>query len=143
MSRAAESPVWEIAWSERLSVGVAEIDEEHKRFIGLVNQLNAAIAGREPKARVEQLLEAIIDDARRHFTDENRLLAERGYPEAKQHAVIHANLLVQINAALHDVRDTEWSRFWIETGLAIKKLLVDHLLQEDMRYRDYLFPTRK
>ncbi len=26
---------------------------------------------------------------------------------------------------------------WIEAGLEIKKALIDHLLTEDMKYRDY------
>lgn len=143
MVRALEDSVWEIAWSDGLSVGIPEIDEEHRRFIGLVNELNGAIAGRQPKARVERLLDDIVADARNHFAHEERLLAERSYPGAKQHAAVHAGLLIQITAAIHDVQDSEWSRFWIETGLAVKNVLIDHLLHEDMRYRDYFFPTRK
>ena len=139
----ATDEAWEVAWSEELSVGIPQIDEEHRRFIGLVNELNAAIAGREPKAQVEALLDAIVSEARAHFAHEERLLGERGYPGAEQHALLHAGLIIQVSAALHDIRDTEWSRFWIETGLAIRKVLLDHLFQEDMRFRDYFFPAKK
>lgn len=141
--QATDDEAWEVAWSEELSVGIPQIDEEHRRFIGLVNELNAAIAGRDPKSQVEALLNAIVRDAHAHFAHEERLLAERGYPEAEQHAVLHAGLIIQITAALHDIRDTEWSRFWIETGLAIRKVLLEHLFHEDMRFRDYFFPSRK
>ena len=34
----------------------------------------------------------------------------------------------------------EWSRDRIETGLLIKKLLIEYLLEEDMKYRDFLGP---
>jgi len=140
--RATDEEAWEVAWSEELNVGIPGIDDEHRRFIGQVNALNAAIAGREPKTRVEELLKVIVRDACAHFAREERLLEERGYPDAKRHAVLHAGLVIQITAALHDIRDTEWSRFWIETGMAIRKVLVEHLLEEDMRFRDY-FQAKK
>lgn len=140
---ATDSEAWEVAWSEELSVGLPEIDAEHRRFIALVNELNAAIAGREPKATIERLLHEIYLDAESHFAHEERMFAERGYPDARHHAEVHAGLLVQMRAAIQDLRETEWSRFWVETGLAIKSLLVEHLLGEDMRYRDYFFPSRK
>jgi len=140
--RATDDEAREVAWSEELNVGIPGIDDEHRRFIGQVNELNAAIASREPKARVEELLKAIVRDACAHFAREERLLEERGYPDARRHAVLHAGLVIQITAALHDIRDTEWSRFWIETGLAVRNVLVEHLLQEDMRFRDY-FQAKK
>jgi hemerythrin len=34
---------WEIRWSDTLSVGVPEIDGEHRKFVGRVNELNKAI----------------------------------------------------------------------------------------------------
>jgi len=141
--QAVDNGSWEVAWSEELSVGIPEIDEEHRRFLGLVDELNAAIAGRDSKARIEALLNAIVRDARAHFAHEEQLLAERGYAEARRHAMLHAGLVVQITAALHDIHDTQWSRFWIETGLGIKKVLLDHLLQEDMRFRAHFLPGKK
>ena len=47
-----EKSEWEIAWSNFLSVGVAEMDEEHRKFIACVNQLNQAILESEDKATV-------------------------------------------------------------------------------------------
>ena len=34
--QAIDSEAWELAWSEELSVGTPEIDQEHRRFIGRV-----------------------------------------------------------------------------------------------------------
>lgn len=137
MEPVTERASWDVAWNDELSVGIPRIDEEHRRFLRLIDQLNAAISGRASKARVERLLDDIYLDVKSHFANEERMFAERGFPEAARHAQIHSGLLVQIHAALQDLHETEWSRFWVETGLAVKKLLLDHLLEEDLRYRDY------
>jgi hemerythrin len=133
-----EQSVWTIHWNESLSVDIPEIDVEHQHFISLVNDLNAAIIARQQKPEIERLLILIIADARSHFEHEERLFAEHGYPDAAHHAELHAELTSQFLGVLDSFKDAGRSYRWIEAGLLIKKLLVDHLLEEDMKYRHFL-----
>jgi len=129
---------WEIRWSERLSVGVAEIDAEHRQVVARVNELNKAIVECRDKPTVERLLDLMLMEASHHFWHEQRLLAQWRYPQAAEHAAKHAQLTAQFERVMKEFERADVSFTWALKGLHIKQLLVDHLLKEDMKYRDFL-----
>jgi hemerythrin-like metal-binding protein len=129
---------WEIAWSNFLSVGVAEMDDEHRQFIARVNDLNKAIVEIADKATVARAMDLMLMEAARHFKHEEQLLVRWNYPEAAAHAAKHAELTAQFDRAVKEFAETDISFVWALKGLHIKQLLVGHLLNEDMKYRDFL-----
>lgn len=129
---------WEIRWSDSLSVGVPEIDQEHRQFVARVNELNKAIVECRDKPTVERLLDLMLMEATHHFWHEQRLLAQWNYPQRSAHATKHAQLTAQIERIMKEFEQADVSFTWALKGLHIKQLLVDHLLQEDMKYRDFL-----
>ena len=129
---------WEISWNENLSVGVAEIDAEHRQFVGRVNELNRAIVEGRDKPTVERLLDLMLMEAAHHFWHEQRLLAQWNYPQRTAHAAKHAQLTAQFERVMKEFEHADVSFTWALKGLHIKQLLVDHLLTEDMKYRDFL-----
>ena len=133
-----EKGEWEIAWSNFLSVGVAEMDEEHRQFIARVNELNQAILESEDKATVTRAMELMLAEAARHFAHEEELLARWQYPGAAAHSAGHAQLMLQFERMMQEFAQADISFVWALKGLRIKQLLVEHLLNEDMKYRDFL-----
>lgn len=133
-----ENNDWEIAWSEFLAVDVPEMDEEHKQFIFRVNEINKAIVGAQDKATVEHLMDLMFMEATHHFWHEQQLLEKWKYPEAKAHADRHAQLTAQFSRAMKEFQESELSFVWALKGLQIKQLLVEHLLREDMKYKEFL-----
>ena len=127
-----------IRWNESLSVGIFEVDADHQRFMLLANDLNWAISAQQEKTELERRLRLIIADAKTHFEHEERLFAEHGYPDAKHHAELHAGVTSRFLRVLDDFNRSEDRYHWIENGLLVTKVLVDHLLEEDMKYREYL-----
>jgi hemerythrin len=137
MSSPAELSPWRLEWTDELSVHIPEINAEHQHFIRLVNELNEAIISRMDVAEIQRRMQCILDDAVVHFADEEALFRKFGYPAAAEHAQIHA----KITSALREIKRgfesdvTEYE--CIEAGLSVKKTLIEHLLNEDMKYRDY------
>ncbi len=43
-----------VEWSDELSVGVEEIDEQHKVLVGLVNEMHEAILSRGASAKLKK-----------------------------------------------------------------------------------------
>jgi hemerythrin-like metal-binding protein len=129
---------WEINWSNSLSVGVPEIDEEHQQFVARVNELNRAIVEGKDKSTVERLLDLMLMEATHHFWHEQQLLAQWKYPQRAAHAAKHAQLTAQFDRVMKEFEQADVSFTWALKGLHIKQLLVDHLLHEDMKYRDFL-----
>jgi len=129
---------WEIAWSDYLSVGVPEMDEEHRQFIARVNDLNKAIIESESKSTVERLMDLMLMEAAHHFSHEQELLARWKYPETAAHIAKHADLTAQFERVMKEFAQTDINFVWALKGLQFKQLLVEHLLKEDMKYRDFL-----
>ena len=131
----------EIAWKDFLTVGVPEMDAEHRQFISRVNELNLAIVEAKDKTAVRQAMDLMLAEATNHFRHEEELLAEWNYPEAAAHAAKHAELAAQFGRVLKEFEQAEFSFVWAVKGLQIKQLLVEHLLKEDLKYRS--FPQSK
>jgi hemerythrin-like metal-binding protein len=129
---------WEIRWSDTVRVGVPEIDEEHRQFVARVNDLNQAIVESEDKATIERLLDLMLMEATHHFWHEQQLLAKWKYPDRAVHAAKHAQLTAELARVMKEFEQADVSFTWALKGLHIKQLLVDHLLKEDMKYRDFL-----
>jgi hemerythrin-like metal-binding protein len=132
-----DSSPWRLDWTDELSVGVPEMDAEHQRFIALVNSLNETILWRMELQQVKKRMQAIADDAVEHFSHEEALLEKWGYPGAEEHAKIHAQILAEIREMVGHFGRDETEYTWIEAGLKLKHILVEHLLLEDMKYRDF------
>ena len=134
-----ETPIWKIEWSEALSVGITDIDEDHKRFARLVNELNRSIVDRAQLPEIRHRLQMIIDDAAQHFAHEERLFKEWQYPDSQSHAAIHAQIIKKLQAIMTSNVSTCLNAPWIEAGLQIKTVLIEHILKEDVKYtKSYL-----
>lgn len=128
----------EIEWKEFLTVGVPEMDAEHRNFIARVNELNLAIVAVKDKATVRQAMDLMLSEAANHFKHEERLLAQWKYPHAAAHAAKHAALWTHFGGLLREFEQAELSFVWAMKGLKVKQMLVAHLLKEDLTYRDFL-----
>ena len=121
-----------------MSVGVPEMDDEHRQFIARVNELNTAIIESEDKATVERLIDLMLMEAAHHFWHEQELLARWKYPDTAVHIAKHAELTLQFERVMKEFAETDISYLWAFKGLHLKQLLVEHLMKEDMKYRDFL-----
>ena len=137
MSYQDDSTPWSLEWTEELSVGIPEIDAEHRRFIRLVNELNDAIASRMGAAKLNRRMQAVLDDAVAHFQHEAVLFKEWGYPDAPGHEEKHAQITRTLREIMSQLANGGTEYEWVDAGLKIKKTLIDHLLNEDMKCRDY------
>jgi hemerythrin len=133
-----DSTPWRLEWNEGLSVHIPEIDAEHRQFICLVNNLNEAIIERMKVEEIKKRMHAILDDAVKHFAHEEVLFRQWGFPEADEHAIKHAQAVKALNEIMGHFERGGVDYEWIEAGLKVKEALIGHLLNEDLKYRDYL-----
>ena len=134
-----EEVSYKIEWSDALSMSNAEIDSEHQNFIKLVNDLNGEIASQQrDKTVVGHIMTHILEDAVAHFSNEERLFVKYDYPNAQEHKQIHSDLINKFEQALKEFQNTELGLRWTTIGLEIRNMLVDHVLNEDTKYIEYL-----
>jgi len=130
-------PTWTIRWEAEMSVGIPEIDEDHKQFFVTINLLNRSIIDRMEPAEIKKRMQLIIDDAERHFSQEERMFKEWNYPDIEGHTAMHDQTL----KALYEVNDKfipyGFDSAWVDAGLRVKSILVEHILNEDLKYATF------
>jgi hemerythrin len=109
-----ETHVWKIDWNDRLSVGIPEINEDHKRFISLVNEFNRSIVDRMDLSEIKKRLQLIIDDAVQHFAHEERLFKEWHYPDVDDHTRKHAEIIATLQTIIKQLKGYNLTPQWIE-----------------------------
>jgi hemerythrin-like metal-binding protein len=125
-----------IAWNDEMSVGIPEIDADHKNFILLINDFNWSITGGNNPDVIKQRLHLIIDDAVQHFAHEERLFKEWQYINLEDHAKTHANVLKKLNEIMSNFTPYGHDTGWVTAGLEIKNILINHMMTDDMKYME-------
>jgi hemerythrin len=70
-----------IKWKDVFSVKVSEVDNQHKKLIGLINQLYDAMRVGKGREVLGSVLTELVNYTIYHFSTEERLFREYGYPE--------------------------------------------------------------
>lgn len=84
-------------WKDEYSVGIAEIDDQHKVLIELFSVIDGAIGGRESWSEVFFKLEHLREHARFHFAVEESLMRIHGYPGLPEHGDQHKHFLSKLD----------------------------------------------
>lgn len=76
-----------IQWSSTFATGVREIDDQHRRLVGYINELHTITpqAGQD----LSRILESAIDYTLYHFAFEEALMESSGYGLLDAHKRIH------------------------------------------------------
>ncbi|MDJ0610300.1 MAG: bacteriohemerythrin [Kiloniellales bacterium] len=141
-------------WTPGMSVGVPELDDDHKVLIRVINQLaeNAESDGRP--AVVRQCLYALMRYAEYHFGREEEVMNACGFPELSTHREEHQRFITKIRSVAASFEQgesgpeaaagkTTASIKDSETGARLDQELLDflknwlnhHILVIDMAYR--------
>ena len=76
-------------WTEQLNTGIDVIDQQHRRIVEYINQLEDARASGHPRAEVSFIIGELVDYTMSHFAFEESMQEEAGYPFAKSHKKVH------------------------------------------------------
>jgi hemerythrin len=78
-----------LAWNDGLSIGVAEVDAQHKRLIALVNEVSEVVRAGAGRDIAGASLRRLCDYAVEHFASEEALMDPETYPEYDMHLAEH------------------------------------------------------
>lgn len=129
-------------WSDAISVGITEIDDQHKVLIGILNRLFVAVAQRTSNDIIIEILDSLIDYTKTHFELEEKLLEEAGYEPLKlaSHKEQHRAFIDKVSAvASKHLVDGKSISF--ELVHFLKRWLSDHILVTDKAYATVLTAT--
>jgi len=125
-----------IPWSEDLSVGLEEIDEQHKILINLINRLfNEAILKRADKSLISDILDELIQYTIVHFAVEESLFRIFDYPDSEAHQEHHDQLKKEVVSFRKKFQDG--TPIDIELMGFLKKWITLHIMKDDKKYTPF------
>ena len=126
-----------MVWVDAYSVGVAEIDQQHRKLITLINQLDTAMAKGQGKEILGKILKELIHYCAGHFATEEKLFDQYGYPDAAEHKVKHQKMTEKV---LDLQKQFQQGKITITFDVMdfLQKWLDKHILGTDKKYGPFL-----
>lgn len=123
-------------WSSDLSVGVFKIDAQHKELIRRVNSFFEATDNTEAPAadhQVIKLLGFLKTYIVMHFSDEEALQLQYGYPQYDRHKSVHDEFFNTVRSLEEDVRQNGYTPADKALFVATLNRLITHIKHEDKK----------
>jgi len=124
-------------WSEKISINVVEIDEQHKILIGIINDLHESILNDIGNDDTDKILTRLILYIQTHFDTEEKLMTETNYPDEILHKKEHFALTGRVGKLYHKQSTGQLSDAFEIMDL-LKSWLTDHILKTDKKFGFYL-----
>lgn len=126
-----------MTWSDKYSVGVQSIDDQHAGLVETLNELHEAMMKGQANVVTGKLLIALVDYTREHFASEEMIMASAKYPGFAQHREKHRDLTRQVEEFVG-----RYQRGEIRINLQLLNFLSDwlstHILKDDHAYGPWL-----
>jgi len=126
-----------MTWTEKLSVGIRVIDDDHKRLIGLLNELYDAMQAGRGRQALGNILDGLIQYTKLHFAREEKFFADTGYPGAIPHKQEHEKLTSQVLEVQQKYAAGSSAALSIAVLNFLQNWLMQHIQVSDQRYRPH------
>ena len=117
-----------IEWQEYLSIGMTEIDNQHKMLFNKFNALLAAYEKGCSADEVNRLFAFLGTYVITHFSDEERLMQRLSFPDYPEHLEMHREFIRQVAALKERLGSEGPTRELVASiGLTINGRLIEHI----------------
>ena len=128
-----------ISWDDAWSVGVDSIDDDHKQLVEILQKLFGALITVQTKTYLKKLVDELVNYTKYHFDREEMILAKYDYPLLDEHKDQHSQLFQSVAATKDEILEKgSTEELGDEIYAFLKGWLVNHILDEDMQYKDFL-----
>ncbi|MBP2290441.1 bacteriohemerythrin [Azospirillum rugosum] len=125
-------------WNDKLSVGVTQFDNEHKKLVAMVNELFDAVQAGRGKDALGKILDGLIAYTKTHFANEERYFQQLGYPDLAAHKAEHDALARQVLDVQQKYHSGATATLSMEVMNFLKNWLVKHIQGTDKKYGPFL-----
>lgn len=127
-----------IEWTDEISVGIQEIDEQHKQMVDIINRLYDTIIHPTPdETAVKAIMNDLVQYTAIHFAVEESLFRIFEYGDYENHKKHHEELRQEVMALNERVQNGS-EKITVELMGFLRNWLKNHILIEDKRYAPVL-----
>jgi len=124
-------------WSDEYTLGVEEIDKQHRRLIELADQVYQVLNDPWRLDKYNQILEVLgelKDYTIYHFKAEEEYMVKIGYKKRFSHAIEHNAFVEKLNAVDLKEVDNAQEQYLRELLNFITDWIVTHIMKTDRLY---------
>ncbi len=123
----------QLKWTPDLSVGISEIDRQHRRIVDYINRLDE-IGRHGERSQILGVIEELTEYTHSHFQFEEDLLEQSGYELVNGHRRIHQMFIKRVEGFRMKFRGGE------DIAMELQEMLVNwlrtHIRNEDGAYAE-------
>ncbi len=121
-------------WRDEYSVDIDVIDEQHKKLLWLLNEVNERV--QVSRDSLEDAVGRLVIYVRTHFAHEEKLMSLLGYPAYEPHKKEHDDLIRLAAELRESARNGDADKAG-ELIDRIRALLMEHIVHDDKRYGSF------
>ena len=126
-----------LSWSNQYLIGDDLIDAEHEELFRLVNDFHTRWLEAHDRQAIARVFNQLIVYAETHFRHEETIMEEHGFSKLAEHKQVHEAMIETI-FQLHRSYMEENAHLEVNNMKFVKSWLIDHILENDYRFRDFL-----
>ncbi len=126
-----------IKWSDRMTTGIPQIDDDHKILVTLLNQLLGAVQNRQEHQAIIKISDSLLNYVSRHFAREEAVMEVCEYPHLENHRNIHRLLTQKAESFAAFLAKGDDHKVVVDFVEFIKGWFLDHTLSMDRTIYDY------
>ena len=126
-----------LEWNDQFNTGISRIDQQHRRLVDFLNDLYAAMHAGKGRDVLGKVLIDLLAYTRTHFTTEEQLMAEHGFPGLEDHKTIHQKMARKVKDLNRQFKSGQIANP-IQITNFLKNWLTRHILETDMKYAPHL-----
>lgn len=129
-----------VEWNEEMSVGHEDIDNDHRKLLSLINELNYILTAdvASKNGAIASVLSELIDYTAYHFQREEDIMEACNYPELQSHRQAHEVFKGQVNSFMDGFKNRYQSFDPMALRFFLQDWLVEHILKMDKQYESWL-----
>ncbi|MCB1758180.1 MAG: bacteriohemerythrin [Gammaproteobacteria bacterium] len=127
----------QVVWKESYSVGVGQLDDDHKRLIDLLNRFQVAFRYHTGEEFERKTLDELVDYTKYHFEREEQMMEAAGYPDLAAHKEIHRSMIDKVEGFREEYKQLGHEAL---DGVAnyLSDWLIEHINVTDKHYGPYI-----
>jgi hemerythrin len=125
------------SWSDKYSVNVREIDDQHKKLVGMLCTLNDSMRQGKGKEALSPILRDLIQYTKTHFAAEERIMKAHGYPDYATHKAKHDKMAQKVAEVYKDYQDGK-TAMSLEVMSFLQNWVEKHIMGTDKLYGPFL-----
>ncbi len=123
-------------WSTQYELGIPEIDEQHKKWLELLNQFYDGLSSDNVELLLPQMIAEASDYGKFHFGEEEKFMERIGYPKLDEQKALHRDIAAKISTFREKVERGQ-PLMSLSVTNEFKAWFREHILIEDKKISEY------